>query len=137
MTKKELEQLRGINLSLERDIERLEELQSALCVSTSSISGLPHISALQDRTGLYVSLIDELREQIVERVCESVALYVEISDFAQIVTDPVVREIITLRYLDNLSWRDIAQQLGGGNTPDSVRMLLNRYLARNPGQLLD
>lgn len=31
MTKKELEQLRGINLSLERDIERLEELQSALC----------------------------------------------------------------------------------------------------------
>ena len=124
MTKKELEQLRGINLSLERDIERLEELQSALCGSTSSISGLPHISALQDRTGLYVSLIDELREQIVERVCESV-------------TDPVVREIITLRYLDNLSWRDIAQQLGGGNTPDSVRMLLNRYLARNPGQLLD
>ena len=79
MTKKELEQLRGINLSLERDIERLEELQSALCGNTSSISGLPHISALQDRTGLYVSLIDELREQIVERVCESVALYVEIS----------------------------------------------------------
>lgn len=137
MTKKELEQLRGINLSLERDIERLEELQSALCGSTSSISGLPHVSALQDRTGLYVSLIDELREQIVERVCESVALYVEISAFAQTVTDPVVREIITLRYLDNLSWRDIAQQLGGGNTPDSVRMLLNRYLARNPGQLLD
>lgn len=96
MTKKELEQLRGINLSLERDIERLEELQSALCGSTSSISGLPHISALQDRTGLYVSLIDELREQIVERVCESVALYVEISAFAQTVTDPVVREIITL-----------------------------------------
>lgn len=137
MTKKELEQLRGVNLSLERDIERLEELQSALCGSTSSISGLPHIGALQDRTGLYVSLIDELREQIVERVCESVALYVEISAFAQTVTDPVVREIITLRYLDNLSWRDIAQQLGGGNTPDSVRMLLNRYLARNPGQLLE
>ena len=137
MTKKELEQLRGINLSLERDIERLEELQSALCGSTSPISGLPHIGTLQDRTGLYVSLIDELREQIVERVCESVALYVEISAFAQTVTDPVVREIITLRYLDNLSWRDIAQQLGGGNTPDSVRMLLNRYLARNPGQLLD
>lgn len=105
--------------------------------SSTLYCGLPHIGTLQDRTGLYVSLIDELREQIVERVCESVALYVEISAFAQTVTDPVVREIITLRYLDNLSWRDIAQQLGGGNTPDSVRMLLNRYLARNPGQLLD
>ena len=38
MTKKELEQLRGINLSLERDIERLEELQSALCGSTRPLA---------------------------------------------------------------------------------------------------
>ena len=58
MTKEDLENLSALNRELERDMERLRELQAAASGRTSSISGLPHIAVLQDRSGLYLGIID-------------------------------------------------------------------------------
>ena len=40
------------------------------------------------------------------------------------------RRIVTMRVIDKMSWRQIAQNIGGGNTADSVRMAYNRILER-------
>lgn len=40
------------------------------------------------------------------------------------------RLILTLRCIDQLSWRDIAQKLGGNNTEESVRTYYHRLLNR-------
>lgn len=45
--------------------------------------------------------------------------------------DEVTRRIFTLRYIDGLNWHQVAWRTGG-NTADSVRMIHNRYLRRNP-----
>jgi len=62
VTKADLEHLWHLNRAIARDLERLHELQSALSGRTSSISGLPHTGILKDNTGLYVAIIDELKQ---------------------------------------------------------------------------
>lgn len=128
MTKDELERLSVLNIELRRDFERLCELQSIASGRTSSISGLPHIGMLRDNTGLYVSIIDELKQIIMQRVLESILEYAKLNAFVNDIPDPLLRQIILYRFVDGLKWRQIAARIGGNNTEDSVRNCVNRYL---------
>ena len=136
MTKSDLEQLTLLNSEISRDLERLQELYALLTGCTSSISGLPHIGLLRgsDRTDKFISMIDVLEQQIKERVLNSAALYVQIWAYINTIHDPLVRLIISLRYIDGLPWQQVANNIGGGITVSGVRMILDRYLAANTGQ---
>ena len=46
------------------------------------------------------------------------------------VKDSQVRLILLMRYVDGMSWKSIAQRLGGGNGPDSCRKLVERFLQK-------
>ena len=131
MTKSDLEQLTLLNSEISRDLERLQELYALLTGCTSSISGLPHIGS--DRTDKFVSMIDVLEQQIKERVLDSAALYIQIWSYINTIHDPLVRQIIALRYIDGLPWQQVANNIGGGISADHARILLNRYLAANAG----
>lgn len=133
MTKKQLGQLTLLNAEISRDLDRLRELKATLAGCTSSISGLPHLGLLlrYDRTGDYMSIISELERQIVERILESATLYIEISAYINTIDDPMIRQIVALRYLDNLPWREVAKRVGGGISISGVRVMLDRYLAAN------
>lgn len=47
------------------------------------------------------------------------------------IEDSHTRNIITLSLVDGVSYRDIAQRIGGYNTADSVRKTVERFLKRN------
>lgn len=128
MTKDELERLSVLNIELKRDLERLCELRSIVSGRTSSLSGLPHIGMLRDNTGLYLSMIDELKKIIMDRVLKSILEYAKLNAFVNNIGDPLLRQIILYRYVDGLQWRQIAARIGGRNTEDSVRNCVNRYL---------
>lgn len=128
MTKADLEHLWHLNRAIARDLERLHELQSALSGRTSSISGLPHTGILKDNTGLYVAIIDELKQAIMERVLDSILEYAKLNAFINDITDPLLRQILLYRYVDNLQWPQIAARIGGDNTAGSVRKIVDRYL---------
>ena len=128
MTKADLEHLWHLNRAIARDLERLHELQSALSGRTSSISGLPHTGILKDNTGLYVAIIDELKQTIMERVLDSILEYAKLNAFINEITDPLLRQILLYRYVDNLKWPQIAARIGGDNTAGSVRKIVDRYL---------
>ena len=135
MTKSDLEQLTLLNSEISRDLERLQELYALLTGCTSSISVLPHIGLLRgsDRSDKFVSMIDVLEQQIKERVLDSAALYIQIWSYINTIHDPLVRQIIALRYIDGLPWQQVANNIGGGISADHARILLNRYLAANAG----
>ena len=42
-----------------------------------------------------------------------------------------IRQIISLKYVDGLTWEQVAASIGGGNTADGVRMIHNRFLGKN------
>ena len=49
------------------------------------------------------------------------------------IPDLLIKRIMEKRVLERKFWRDIAEELGGGNTKDSVKMMYYRYISDNPG----
>lgn len=56
----------------------------------------------------------------------------EIMDYIESCDDPNVRLAIFLHYVDGKSWPYTAVVVGGNNTPDSVRKMVERYIAQQP-----
>ncbi len=59
------------------------------------------------------------------RLAKLLALEVEIEECIDSISDSQLRQIITYRFIDGLSWNDVANEMGG--SPDSYRMALKRY----------
>lgn len=51
----------------------------------------------------------------------------EVDEFISTIPDSQIRQIVRYRVLDELSWRQIAQKIGGGNTEDSTKKIFYRY----------
>lgn len=57
-------------------------------------------------------------------------LLCDIESYISTVDDSIVRLIITYRVIDDLSWSEVANKIGGSNTEDSVRKIYERYLTK-------
>lgn len=51
-----------------------------------------------------------------------------IEEFVDEIEDSQVRQIMRLRFLQGMSWRQTANRCGGGNAADGVRKKAERYL---------
>lgn len=89
------------------------------------IEGFPNDDISQKRTYLMrrKEVLKRLEKQIKEKVDE-------IEVFINSVTNSRIRLIIRLRYINGLQWEEVARQMGGGNTEDTCRKMLDRYLER-------
>lgn len=54
----------------------------------------------------------------------------QVEEFITSVDDSRMRRIITLRFIDNLSWNKVANRIGGGNTEDSVKKSFYRFMEK-------
>ena len=54
----------------------------------------------------------------------------QVEEFIASVKDSRMRRIITLRFIDNLSWNKVADRIGGGNTEDGIRMSFERFMKK-------
>lgn len=52
----------------------------------------------------------------------------QVEEFIKSVDDSRMRRIITLRFVDNLSWNKVADRIGGNNTEDSVKKAFYRFM---------
>lgn len=127
MTAKELSNLFYLNLEISREKDRLKSLEEAATNTAAKISGLPHMSGISDKTAI-ASEIADTKAIIEHKNKEAIIEYNRIMRYIAKIDDSCIRQIITLRYIDGKSWASIAMTIGGNNTPDSVRMMHNRYL---------
>jgi hypothetical protein len=54
----------------------------------------------------------------------------EVEEFISSVEDSHMRRIINLRFIENLSWLQVANRIGG-NTESSVKMAFQRFMEKN------
>ena len=109
---------------------RLRELECRATGCVRPVTGMPGGSLPADTTGDYAAALVTLREELTKAL-ESCLREIEvIHRFVAGIEDSLMRLIITYRYINGYSWAKIAMLLGGGNTPDGVRMAHNRFLAR-------
>ena len=78
-----------------------------------------------------------IRKRILAKEQRLLAEAVRICDVIDGIEDSLIRQIFTLRYIGGYHWTQIAMRIGGGNTPDGVRMLHNRYLKKLQNQGVD
>jgi len=129
MTKERLNQLGWLKLEIEELANRIRRIESALSGRTSRIDGMSWLGGAKDFVGDLAPQLCDLKDQLSESKSAALAECTELQTFIANIDDSLVRLIFTLRYIDGLSWHQVAWRLGG-NTSDSVRMTHNRYLAR-------
>lgn len=131
MNKKELSQLYYLNREIEQLKSRIEELECIAVSDTSRITGMPHVTGISDKVGIYAAEIADLKELLNLNLKKCFYELNRLNRYIESIDDSQMRMIMTLRYVNGLSWRQIAFSIGGGNTEDSIKKLVYRYLKKN------
>ena len=86
------------------------------------IEGCPYPEYSRKKTLLYArkATLSELELELLETLNE-------VESFISSINDSHIRRIVNLRVVEGLSWRKVADRIGG-NTEDSVRMTFERFM---------
>lgn len=129
MTLQELNNLRKYPLEIKQLKERIFQLQMRTESATQIISGTPSAKGNGDKLAdIIVSYVDEqnkLQSLIAKRQREELCAMSYISD----ICDSQLRTIFLMRFLKGYTWTKIANEIGGGNTENSVKKAVYRYLS--------
>lgn len=131
MNKEELSKLYWLNREIALEKRRLEELEAAAESCTAKISGLPHVTGDSRKSENMAILIAEQRDLVELKIRQSVIEYNRLNRYIASVEDPLLRNILTLRFVNGLPWLQVAMRLGGGNTAASTRMICERFLKKH------
>ena len=129
MTKEELSSLYWLNKEIRLEKRRLAELEAAATNITSKITGLPHVSGVSDKTGEMAVLIAEQRDMVELKIKQSIIEYNRLNRYIASIDDCLIRQILSLRYINGLCWQQVATSIGN-NTADSVKKACYRFLER-------
>lgn len=87
------------------------------------IEGFPIVAYEKARNSLQKNI-----QKIENKYTELLELQNEVEEYIESISDSRMRRIIRMRFLDKLTWNQVADNIGGGNTEDSVRMAFNRFI---------
>lgn len=128
MTTKELSQLYHLNREIERDQKRLQELEAAASSCAINITGMPRAPGTTDKVGKYAAEIADLRGIIDANIKRCFYELNRLNRYISSIEDSHIRQIFQLRYVNGLSWQEVADCMGGNNTAVGVRVAHYRYL---------
>lgn len=129
----EVKEVRNRIESTEKQIAKIEEEGNVVdTVSGGSggiqhfkIEGFPYPEYSRKKSLLYVrkATLASLEMELLETLNR-------VEEFIASVEDSRIRRIITLRFIENLSWNKVADRIGGGNTEDSVKKSFYRFMEK-------
>lgn len=70
------------------------------------------------------SILEILEFEIMEKVSD-------VEEFISSIDDSRMRRIINLKFIENLTWLQVANRIGGGNTESSIKMSFHRFMENN------
>ena len=127
MTKAELEQIYYLNRELKMWETELERVRCKSLVG-SPLPGNSHGSGVSDKVADRAERIIELENRIIAKRDEIQCLQDEAIAYIESIPDSLTRQIVYYRCVSLMSWRRVAYEVGGNNTPDGVRMIYNRFM---------
>lgn len=130
MTLRELSQLYYLKREIAMDRERLAELESRALPGAQVISGLPGSAGVSDKLANYAVEIADLRAVIEGKCRRCLAEQQRLEQYIAGIDDSLIRQIFTLRFVEGLSWQQVANRVGGKNSAGNLRVVCHRFLAR-------
>ena len=97
-------------------------------IQTFNIEGIPTREYQKKKMELYTkkTLLESRKDTLKSLELEILRQLSDVEEFISSLSDSHIRRIVTLRVVKNMSWGEVAANIGGGNTEDSVRMMFNR-----------
>lgn len=126
MTKKQLQQLRYLDADLRLLRSHLREMEASIGITAAPADGQPKGNKVGSPTEAQAIQIYDQIEKIRKLEEKILAARLETWDFITTIEDPLLRQIIILRFVDGKSWFKVADAIGGNATADSCRMIFNR-----------
>lgn len=115
MTMQTLKQYSSMRAEIQRLSRRLNELRLELAEEQTE-------ATTKAVSALYVQLDNLHRVQLMKEL--------EITRQLEQIEDAQVRLSIQLHYIDGLTWNEVANEIGGGNTESGCRKYVSRYFER-------
>lgn len=135
--------LADIEWEIQRDEERLRNLEAQCgAIASPGYDGMPHGSSGGNKLESEAIELVDLRNAIARKKAlrSECAMTIHAQEilclternrlerYIASVPDSLTRQIMALRFINGLSWWQVAYSIGGNNTGDSVRMNVKRYL---------
>lgn len=131
MTLEEVKQVYYINEEIKRWEKELNKIRNKSYVKGQQLTGLPRASGAGDKTAERAMLEREYEELIKDAQYRAIGARNHIMRYINTIDDSLMRQIIFYRHIALLPWSVVANEVGGDNTADSVRMLHNRFFAKD------
>jgi len=134
MTKKELKQVKYLQNEIKMLKEQIENMEYNIVTDSvrGSSSHFPYIEQRFIIEGIdykeYDRRLKRLKKQLKRRIEELMDLVEEINEFIEGIDDSLIRQAISLKYVNGLSWEEVAACIGGGNTAEGIRKRVQRFL---------
>ena len=131
----EIKDIRDKINNLEIQIEKMEEKGYMVKDSVVGgeggiqhfpIEGYPYPEYSRKRT-----LLIARRQQLADRELKLLELTNQAEEYINQITDSRMRRMITYRFLDNLTWVQVAHRMGKHHTEESCRKAVERFLQEN------
>lgn len=131
MTKEELRQIYYLNKEIKMWRKELEDLKDKSLMMGQQITGMPRsASGKNDKVGDLAVTIMEIEENIEGKVLEIEKEKKILIEYIRGIDDSLIRQIVYLRNISCLTWKDIAVEIGGNNTAEGLRKCYDRYLLK-------
>lgn len=129
----EVKEVRNRIESTEKQIAKIEEEGNVIDTVSGGTGGIQHFKIEgfpYPEYSMKKSLLYVRKATLVNLELKLTETLNQVEEFIAGVEDSRIRRIITLRFIENLSWNKVADRIGGGNTEDSVKKSFYRFMEK-------
>ena len=130
MTLKELSQLYYLNREIEMDQRRIEELRAKAESTNALLSDMPKSPNVESKLERYIAELVDLEMIIYAKQLRCIHERNRLERYINAIDDSLTRQIFALRFVNGLSWEQVAASIGGGNTYKRASKICYRYLEK-------
>lgn len=129
LTKEELRQIYYINREIIMWQRELDRLKCTSLVRSPIISDMPRGGCPRGIEDYAVDLVEY--ETIINGLLAKVQVQRKrIVEFINGIDDSLMKQIIFYRHISCMTWNEVAAEIGGGNTEESVKKIYQRYFKK-------
>ena len=128
MTKEELKQIYYLNQEIKMWQRELERLQCKSLIKGQEITGMPFITGTSDKVGDLVATMADIEAIIRGKLAEIQMQRKRIIEYIDSIDDSLLRQIMFLRNVSCMTWRQIANELGSNE--NCVKQIYSRHFRK-------